>query len=108
MERPGERPRLGDLRRRRDPAPEPPRPVPVDRTRGAPVLDPDTARLDQRTAHARNRLARRRAGSRHQGVSPPVRVPEQGTLTGQGGQAEGCAIADGPSDDGAVPVMTTK
>ncbi len=56
MERPGQWPRPGGLRRGRKPAPEPPWPAPVGNGGGTSVLDTDTAHLSKRAANARIRL----------------------------------------------------
>src|SRR5271165_146169 len=53
MERPGQWPRSGGLRRRRDPALEPPWAAPVGHGYGMPLLDPDTTHLNKRPANAR-------------------------------------------------------
>src|ERR1700758_2029084 len=58
MERPGQWPRGGHLRRGRDPALDPAWPAPVGHCRKPAVLDPDTTQLGKRAANAWTQLAR--------------------------------------------------
>src|SRR6516225_8637825 len=53
MERPGQRPRGGHLRRGGDPALDPAWPAPVGHRRKSAVLDPHPAQLDKRATNAR-------------------------------------------------------
>src|ERR1035441_9042797 len=57
MERPGQWPCPGGLRRGRDPALEPPWPAPLGHRGGPSVLDPDTTGLNKRAANTRGQLA---------------------------------------------------
>ena len=56
MERPGQWPRGGHLRRPGDPALDPAWPAPVGYRRGPAVLDPDTTQCGKRAANARAQL----------------------------------------------------
>src|SRR5271169_6965201 len=56
MERPGQWPRGGHLRRCGDPALDPAWPAPVGHRREPAILDPDTTKLDKRAANARAQL----------------------------------------------------
>src|SRR5271166_6547360 len=81
MERPGQWPRSGGLRRRRDPALEPPWAAPVGHGYGMPLLDPDTTHLNKRPANARAGLNLRPSPtslvaqrSEKSGVSSPASI----------------------------------